>query len=628
MSALSQCMRMWKVLALSLAGKSRSLVPSKSTEVGPENNVNFPPHPPPTIVHRQHNIAHSLLDEQSARSKHTNSVNMKVESITRSLLHKRYWHIARDISDYNTNPILFIPPPDNDFFPMEHLLKRQARSMILWNERADYFWWKRDQGRETESPKQETSEPNSSKPKSSKKPPKSLTGGLESISMRSSYDSVPTPRGAFVPGPRLSKPGDLAAQQEEGRQLRLLKGRIENVLNYAHKKLYAYKYDQVPLYWKCLYTNALVLMSYYWLMEMVRDYDIGDEADETCLHEHIMFLDKAVISTNVRSLAFDGPRWTKATMECWERIIKEEEKAEMERVGSEEVPKRLFSDEEPFGRPTVQQPVQRLQVVWAVDQFEDYMMDPNKAPSPLIIPDLLTGWGAMNETSWRDVNYLLSQTLGGRRQVPIEIGRSYVDMGWGQDIMSFGKFLDKYVLEGGSEREPGYLAQYELFRQIPRLRNDIQIPDYCWVETPAHPTHIAKDQPKLEEPSLNAWFGPAKTITPLHTDGYHNLLCQVVGTKYVRLYSPHCTEILKPREDEGGVDMSNTSSLDIGVIEGWDERNEDMSEQELKYQREALQDVDYFECILEPGDTLLIPMGWWHYVRSLSVSFSVSFWWN
>ncbi|CAP70263.1 uncharacterized protein PODANS_3_3460, partial [Podospora anserina S mat+] len=38
--------------------------------------------------------------------------------------------------------------------------------------------------------------------------------------------------------------------------------------------------------------------------------------------------------------------------------------------------------------------------------------------------------------------------------------------------------------------------------------------------------------------------------------------------------------------------------------------------------------LEYVDCILEPGETLYIPVGWWHYVRGLSVSFSVSFWWN
>lgn len=33
------------------------------------------------------------------------------------------------------------------------------------------------------------------------------------------------------------------------------------------------------------------------------------------------------------------------------------------------------------------------------------------------------------------------------------------------------------------------------------------------------------------------------------------------------------------------------------------------------------------EYILEEGDMLYIPPKWWHYVKSLSPSFSVSFWW-
>lgn len=36
----------------------------------------------------------------------------------------------------------------------------------------------------------------------------------------------------------------------------------------------------------------------------------------------------------------------------------------------------------------------------------------------------------------------------------------------------------------------------------------------------------------------------------------------------------------------------------------------------------------YLECVLEPGDVLFIPVKHWHYVRSLQVSFSVSFWWS
>ena len=85
---------------------------------------------------------------------------------------------------------------------------------------------------------------------------------------------------------------------------------------------------------------------------------------------------------------------------------------------------------------------------------------------------------------------------------------------------------------------------------------------------------------------------------------------------------------MRARAPEHGVDMSNTSGLDIGVLEGWDEPPKGVDDDELEKMRAGLEGVEYWECVLGPGDTLVIPIGWWHYVRSLSISFSVSFWWN
>lgn len=39
---------------------------------------------------------------------------------------------------------------------------------------------------------------------------------------------------------------------------------------------------------------------------------------------------------------------------------------------------------------------------------------------------------------------------------------------------------------------------------------------------------------------------PAPAVTPLHTDPHHNLLAQVVGHKYVRLYHPSLSDALYP----------------------------------------------------------------------------------
>ncbi|KAL0047167.1 hypothetical protein WJX82_008352 [Trebouxia sp. C0006] len=144
----------------------------------------------------------------------------------------------------------------------------------------------------------------------------------------------------------------------------------------------------------------------------------------------------------------------------------------------------------------------------------------------------------------------------------------------------------------------GYLAQHPLFDQIPELRNDIQEPMYC-----------ALGEGEMQ--SINAWFGPAGTVTPLHHDPHHNLLAQVVGTKYVRLYHPKDSASLYPYQT-GLTQNSSQVEVDDPDFEAHPE----------------FANLVATECILQPGQMLFIPPGWWHYVKALSVSFSVSFWWQ
>ncbi|KAJ4354765.1 hypothetical protein N0V95_003538 [Ascochyta clinopodiicola] len=277
--------------------------------------------------------------------------------------------------------------------------------------------------------------------------------------------------------------------------------------------------------------------------------------------------------------------------------------------------------------------------------------------TPLIIENAIQHWPALVERPWSDPEYLLKRTLGGSRLVPVETGRSYTDSGWGQKISTFRDFLQTYMLDNNNKSagslknttQTGYLAQHDLFAQIPSLRADISIPDLCYCDPAPNPLPHIKQTPKLEDPLLNAWFGPKGTISPLHTDPYHNILAQVVGYKYVRLYAPDQTERLYPRSvDESGVDMSNTSQVDLdeaaelcpeintgeSVFRDRDANTAGECE-ELQRRRAAFEhrfpgflEAEYVEGVLGPGDCLYLPPGWWHYVRSLSPSFSVSFWFN
>ncbi|OTA90312.1 hypothetical protein M434DRAFT_398097 [Hypoxylon sp. CO27-5] len=454
----------------------------------------------------------------------------------------------------------------------------------------------------------------------------------------------------------------------EKRQL-VLK-RLDDIISISYSKFYAFLFRDLPTCWRQLYTDASILKFCFNLLWSPYVYDYAAEDGRTyqkrfnganCdISELVRTLDLALILAGAAGEQ-RGRRWVNKALELlhmnWremttpigtpitERLAKRKKLAESASLNDGLEIEGTFSTNEPF-TPSVKHPIKRVDAL-SMEEFQAYLdnpQNPKLGPEPLVIRGAINTWPALTTNPWNKPSYLLSQTFDGHRLVPIEIGRSYVDEGWGQKIVTFGEFLCKYIdtslagARGNShvdtsssslqEGSIAYLAQHPLFTQLPALRNDILIPDYCYTAPPPHPTDPSMDQPELDEPLLNAWFGPPGTITPLHTDPYHNILTQVVGRKYLRLYSPLVTERMRARGKENGVEMSNTSLMDVGVIEGWDAIPDDEESKPTEEDLASFREVPFLDCILEPGDALYIPIGWWHYVRGLSVSFSVSFWWN
>ncbi|CAN0902064.1 Lysine-specific demethylase JMJ30 [Linum grandiflorum] len=219
---------------------------------------------------------------------------------------------------------------------------------------------------------------------------------------------------------------------------------------------------------------------------------------------------------------------------------------------------------------------------------------------PVIISDSMAHWPAVKK--WNDIDYL--RTVAGDRTVPVEVGKNYLCQEWKQELITFSQFLERIQGNSSSSGVPTYLAQHPLFDQassnllINQLRNDICIPDYCCAGGG-------------ELRSLNAWFGPSGTVTPLHHDPHHNIFAQVVGKKYIRLYSPSLSEDLHPHNETM---LYNSSKVDLDNID------------EKSFPK--VHDLEFLDCILEEGEMLYIPPKWWHYVRSLTTSLSVSFWWS
>ena len=231
----------------------------------------------------------------------------------------------------------------------------------------------------------------------------------------------------------------------------------------------------------------------------------------------------------------------------------------------------------------------------SLEGFKTYYMDKEE---PVIIEGAIDFWPAFGERKW-NLDYI--KHVAGCRTVPIELGSKYTDDTWSQKLLTIREFIEKYI-EGKDKDAPvGYLAQHQLFDQIPELQRDISVPTYC---------SLMSDELEGEDVDVNAWFGPQGTISPLHHDPKHNLLAQVVGRKFIKLYTRDQTENLYPHE---GL-LSNTSQIDV----------ENVNLQEFPRFEKARS----IKCILGPGDLLYIPPKCWHYVRSLEVSFSVSFWWK
>lgn len=410
--------------------------------------------------------------------------------------------------------------------------------------------------------------------------------------------------------------------------LALLPTQPDPLIALAHAKLHSYPFHSVPVCWRRLHTDASLAKALALLQDAMRHSCAAER--KKCRaslqqDDSLEWIDEAVKVLDMAAI-MAGSAGRVEIIEQFLSTLKDF-LPEQRSTSDTKRPKMQtwplsFPHSPAMSRanvPAIHFPVQSS-VAPSMQSFEAQM----KTAQPLCITEAITHWPAMHERPWSSPAYLLDETLGGRRLVPVEIGRSYTDTGWGQSIITFSEFMHKYLMLGTAESsEMGYLAQHDLFSQIPALRNDIAIPDYCYTTPPPSnfPGSVTGSRLpplQLEEPLLNAWFGPAGTISPLHTDPYHNILCQVVGKKYVRLYSPNETPKLYSKGVENaGIDMSNTSEVDV-------EASCDTLDADFPLFRQAT----YVEAILNEGECLYIPVGWWHYVRSLSVSFSVSFWWN
>ena len=164
--------------------------------------------------------------------------------------------------------------------------------------------------------------------------------------------------------------------------------------------------------------------------------------------------------------------------------------------------------------------------------------------------------------------------------------------------MNFRQFIQRLTADGteGDDDEgqhKAYLSVFNIFAAFPQLRQDV---DFSVI-----------NRYKLKH-TVAGWIGPAETLTGYHIDWGDNILAQISGRKEVHLVSPDQTPF-----------MYASQKFDQGTtISAVDTEHQDAENYPL------FEKVIPWKVTLEPGQMLFIPRGWWHHVRSLDKSISVS----
>jgi hypothetical protein len=448
----------------------------------------------------------------------------------------------------------------------------------------------------------------------------------------------------------ISRPYDVAdsIHKCDSAVMSILQSHPEESLRLAHSKLHAYPFRDVPDCWRRLYCEASLWKAYSILPRLLPIQNANSEVLEHTCSDIISTLDLCLIMSGAPERHDLVHRIIETVADtCQHNELDDEHRNKKRKTIEDKMEVRSFASCIASELPYLSRPITRTTKL-SLPAFQTYLTNSRNRSStggvlPLMLNRAAADWPAVHDSLWADPCYLLSIAADGHRIVPVEVGSAYTDDNWGQKLMPFRKFMEKYMLQSCEEK--GYVAQHDLFDQIPALMKDIITPDYCYSRPEAA---IGAEDSEDEHESgvrLNMWMGSAHTVSPAHTDPHHNIFVQVVGHKYVRLFPPSTR--MYPVGTQNGIDMSNTTQVDVAeamrVLEGWkgwdahDVKEKDpieceMDENELKGEfLERWPDfnkAEFEEGILGPGDCLYIPKGWWHYVRSLSPSISVSFWWD
>ena len=172
-----------------------------------------------------------------------------------------------------------------------------------------------------------------------------------------------------------------------------------------------------------------------------------------------------------------------------------------------------------------------------------------------------------------------------------------------------------------------YMNGWDVFEALPQLWH----PDIDKLPNTTHPRTVAEYERLHAAFNLDSvgaiqakarglcklFAGPIGAITRIHQDNHdaHAWLCNVRGRKLYVLCRP-----------EDSLKVAPPRALDRGRGTQYSGRLDPLDPRDQQRARDC--GLELFAAVLEPGQTILAPMGWWHYAVSLTPSLTLmcNFW--
>jgi hypothetical protein len=247
-------------------------------------------------------------------------------------------------------------------------------------------------------------------------------------------------------------------------------------------------------------------------------------------------------------------------------------------------------------------PVDRRRMAECGPLEDDYL---SKQGRPVILTDAMADWPALRKWTFE-----FFAARAGDQQV--EVAEQFFGPAR-RFNMPFGPFLeyceDRSILAHAIEDSARLYCAYQPFSHESDLLDDFQWPPilrnlYATLEGAAYDWYLRSFGVLL--------IGPAGTITPLHVDmfGTHAWLAQLRGRKHLLFFTPDEVPRMLARAGHSarlapdGRPVRGTVSLESLI---------------------DFRDARAYEAVLEPGEMIVFPQGWYHYVTSLEPSISLSF---